>query len=112
MTTPRTVAGQAALSGMRPHVKRALAQTILAIEDEAIAPYLTALREADRVLEIPRRQRRDRNMGHSIEGGHRQAGWGRTSAGDAPSRDRVIPIRCRGGAGTHRSPFPYIDLAS
>jgi len=51
MTTPRTVAGQAALSGMRPHVKRALAQTILAIEDEAIAPYLTALREADRVLE-------------------------------------------------------------
>ena len=51
MTTPRTVAGQAALSGMRPYVKRALAHTILAIEDEAIAPYLDALREADRVLE-------------------------------------------------------------
>ncbi len=51
MTTPRTVSGQAALSGMRPHVKRALAQTILAIEAEAIAPYLEALREADRVLE-------------------------------------------------------------
>ena len=51
MTTPRTVAGQAALSGMRPHVKRALAQTILAIETEASAPYLEALREADRVLE-------------------------------------------------------------
>jgi hypothetical protein len=51
MTTPRTVAGQAALSGMRPHVKRALAQTILTIEAEAIAPYLEALREADRVLE-------------------------------------------------------------
>lgn len=51
MTTPRTVAGQAVLSGMRPYVKRALGQTILAIEDEAIAPYLEALREADRVLE-------------------------------------------------------------
>jgi len=51
MTTPRTVAGQAALSGMRPYVKRALGQTILAIENEAIAPYAEALREADRVLE-------------------------------------------------------------
>ena len=51
MTTPRTVAGQAVLSGMRPYVKRALAQTILAIEDEAIAPYVEALREADCVLE-------------------------------------------------------------
>ena len=50
MTTPRTVAGQAALSGMRPYVKRALAQTIAAIEDEATAPYLEALRQADRVL--------------------------------------------------------------
>lgn len=50
MTTPRTVAGQAALSGMRPYVKRALGQTIVAIETEAIAPYLEALREADRVL--------------------------------------------------------------
>jgi hypothetical protein len=50
MTTPRTVAGQAALSGMRPYVKRALAQTIVAIESEAIAPYVEALREADRVL--------------------------------------------------------------
>lgn len=51
MTTPRTVAGQAAISGMRPHVKRALAQAILSIEAEAIAPYRAALREADRVLE-------------------------------------------------------------
>lgn len=51
MTTPRTVAGQAAISGMRPHVKRALAPTILAIEAEAVAPYVEALREADRVLE-------------------------------------------------------------
>jgi hypothetical protein len=40
MTTPRTVAGQAAISAMRPYVKRAVAQTIVAIEDEAIAPYL------------------------------------------------------------------------
>jgi len=51
MTTPRTVAGQAALSGMRPYVKRALGQTIVAIETEAVAPYLEALGEADRVLE-------------------------------------------------------------
>jgi len=51
MTTPRTVAGQAAISGMRPYVKRALAGTILAIEAEAIGPYAEALREADQVLE-------------------------------------------------------------
>lgn len=51
MTTPRTVAGQAALSGMRPYVKRALGQTILSIESEAVAPYMDALREVDRVLE-------------------------------------------------------------
>lgn len=50
MTTPRTVSGQAWLSGTRPFVKRALAQTIVAIEEEAIAPYAEALREADRVL--------------------------------------------------------------
>jgi hypothetical protein len=36
---------------MRPYVKRALGQTIVAIEDEAVAPYLAALREADLVLE-------------------------------------------------------------
>jgi hypothetical protein len=36
---------------MRPYVRRALGQTILAIETEAAAPYLAALREADRVLE-------------------------------------------------------------
>jgi hypothetical protein len=36
---------------MRPYVKRALGQTIVAIETEAVAPYLEALREADRVLE-------------------------------------------------------------
>jgi hypothetical protein len=51
MTTPRTIAGQAALSGMRPHLRRALAHTVLAIEAEAIAPYQEALREADRVLQ-------------------------------------------------------------
>jgi hypothetical protein len=51
MTTPRTIAGQAALSALRPHVKRALAPTILAIETQAIAPFLEALKEADRVLE-------------------------------------------------------------
>jgi hypothetical protein len=47
---PRTIAGQAALSGMRPHVKRALAQTIRRIEEEAARPYAEALREADAVL--------------------------------------------------------------
>jgi hypothetical protein len=50
MTRPRTIAGQAALSGMPPYVKRALGQTILTIEAEATAPYLEALREADQVL--------------------------------------------------------------
>jgi hypothetical protein len=50
MTTPRTIAGQAAVSALRPHLKRALAPTIVAIEQEAAAPYEAALREADRVL--------------------------------------------------------------
>ncbi|MBF8289941.1 MAG: hypothetical protein HW391_909 [Chloroflexi bacterium] len=48
--TPTTIAGRAALSGMRPHVKRALARTIVAIETEAAAPYVEALREAAAVL--------------------------------------------------------------
>jgi hypothetical protein len=47
---PRTIAGQAALSGMPPYVKRALAQTIRTIEEEAARPYAEALREADGVL--------------------------------------------------------------
>ncbi|HEX5825176.1 MAG TPA: hypothetical protein VFY18_12020 [Candidatus Limnocylindrales bacterium] len=51
MTTPRTVAGQAWLSGTRPFVRRALSEVILSIETEAVAPYLEALREADGVLE-------------------------------------------------------------
>jgi hypothetical protein len=51
MPTPRTVHGQAWLSGTRPHVRRALEQTIVDIEDEAVAPYAEALREADRLLE-------------------------------------------------------------
>jgi hypothetical protein len=71
MTTPRTVSGQAALSGMRPFVKRALAQTIVAIEAEAIAPYLEALQEADRVLET-------------------LAARDATSAWDVPSRMDVV----------------------
>ena len=50
MTTPRTVSGQAAISALRRHLKRALAPTILAIEAEAIAPFAAALREADEVL--------------------------------------------------------------
>ena len=51
MTTPRTISGQAALSALRPHYKRAIGGTILAIEREAIAPYLEALREVDELLE-------------------------------------------------------------
>ena len=50
MTTPRTISGQAALSALRTHFKRAIGQTILAIEAEAIAPYLEALRQADGLL--------------------------------------------------------------
>ena len=51
MTEPRTTAGQAWLSGTRPYVRRALAQTILMIEAEAVAPYANALLAADAVLE-------------------------------------------------------------
>jgi hypothetical protein len=47
---PRTISGQAALSALRPHVRRALLPTIVAIEREAVAPYLAALREADALL--------------------------------------------------------------
>jgi hypothetical protein len=36
---------------MRPYVKRALGRTIVTIESEAIAPYLRALSDADRVLQ-------------------------------------------------------------
>ena len=50
MTTPRTIAGQAALSGMRPYMKRALARTIVRIETEAVTPYREALSHADRLL--------------------------------------------------------------
>jgi len=50
VTTPRTIAGQAALSGMQPWIKRALGQTIIAIEDEAVIPHQAALREVDLLL--------------------------------------------------------------
>jgi len=50
MTTPRTVSGRAAISAMRPYVKRALGTTIVAIETEATAPYRDALEAADEVL--------------------------------------------------------------
>lgn len=50
MTTPRTIAGQAALSALRPHFKRALGGTIVAIETQAIAPYLAALKDVERLL--------------------------------------------------------------
>jgi hypothetical protein len=50
MTEPRTISGRAAISALRPHFRRAIGGTILAIEAEAIAPYVTALREADLLL--------------------------------------------------------------
>lgn len=82
MTTPRTVAGQAWLSGTRPFVRRALTQTIVAIQDEAIAPYAEALRDVDRALESLAARDRDptrRNHRGSIStsrrrGAHRLAG--------------------------------------
>ena len=51
MTEPRTIAGRAWLSGTRPYVRRALAATIVGIEEEATAPYVAALVAADAVLE-------------------------------------------------------------
>ena len=51
MTEPRTITGRAWLSGTRPYVRRALAATILGIEEEATAPYIVALAAADAVLE-------------------------------------------------------------
>ena len=47
---PRTIAGQAWLSGMRPHHRRAATPLILSIEAEAARPALAALLEADAVL--------------------------------------------------------------
>ena len=50
MRTPRTIAGQAALSGMQPWIKRALGQTIVAIEDEAVGAHEAALLEVNLLL--------------------------------------------------------------
>lgn len=47
---PRTIAGQAWMSGAKPHIRRGLIPTIVSIEDQAAAPYLAALREADALL--------------------------------------------------------------
>ena len=47
---PRTVAGRAWLSGMRPHHRRAAAPLVVSIEAEAARPALAALLEADGVL--------------------------------------------------------------
>jgi hypothetical protein len=43
---PRTISGRAWVSGLRPHLRRAVGATIVAIEDEAAAPYAEAVREA------------------------------------------------------------------
>lgn len=50
VTEPRTIAGRAALTGTRPHIRRWLAQTISTIEKEAVTPYAEALKDADLVL--------------------------------------------------------------
>lgn len=50
VTEPRTISGQAAVASLRPHLKRALGQSIVRVETEAIAPFLGALREADEIL--------------------------------------------------------------
>jgi hypothetical protein len=47
---PRTVAGRAWLSGMRPHHRRAATPLVASIEAEAARPALAALLEADGVL--------------------------------------------------------------
>jgi anti-sigma-K factor RskA len=47
---PRTVAGRAWLSGMRPHHRRAATPLVLSIEAEAARAALAALLEVDRVL--------------------------------------------------------------
>ena len=47
---PRTVAGRAWLSGMRPHHRRAATPLIVSIEAEAARPALAALLGADAVL--------------------------------------------------------------
>jgi hypothetical protein len=49
-TEPRTVAGRAWLSGMRPHHRRAATPLVASIETEAARPALAALLEADAVL--------------------------------------------------------------
>jgi hypothetical protein len=49
-TMPRTIAGQAALSTLRPQLRQALAPTIVSIEVQAVEPYVAALRDADQVL--------------------------------------------------------------
>lgn len=48
---PRTVAGRAAVSALRPHLRRAIGRTIAAIEGEAAEPYRRALAELDALLD-------------------------------------------------------------
>ena len=47
---PRTLSGRAWISAVKPHIRRGVAPTIVAIEREAAEPYATALGEADAVL--------------------------------------------------------------
>jgi hypothetical protein len=47
---PRTVAGRAWLSGMRPHHRRAATPLVVSIDREAAKPAIEALRAADAVL--------------------------------------------------------------
>jgi hypothetical protein len=47
---PRTLAGRAWIGGLKPHFKRGIVPTILSIEDQAAAPALAALDDAEPVL--------------------------------------------------------------
>jgi hypothetical protein len=47
---PRTVSGRAAVSSLRPHVRRAITATIVAIEDEARAPLVELLRDTHELI--------------------------------------------------------------
>ncbi|MGI8872428.1 MAG: hypothetical protein ACR2KI_07510 [Candidatus Limnocylindria bacterium] len=85
---PRTVAGRALTSAMRPHLKRAFSPTIVAIEAEAVAPYLHVLGEVDRLME-------------DLAAKDASAAWGRRSRVDLVKRAQAA----------HRAVGPLLALA-
>jgi hypothetical protein len=83
MEKPRTTSGQAALSGMRPHLRRAFGATILAIEREARAPYVAVLQDAQDVLAAAAAGP-DRDLTARAEGVRRRLAALVREEGDAP----------------------------